>query len=148
MWGSDASGSSGTRPAAAEGQEPTGGGQPAPSASGNPLLLPVRGSCPVTAPRAGRGVLLHEVVARPGPVVGGVGGLVGLVVSGTVTGTEVEPCSPNVVVVVASVVVVDSLHIGWVVVVGPVVSGTVTGPRSRPPRRGLSWWSTRCRAAA
>jgi hypothetical protein len=74
-----------------------------------------------------------------GPVVGGVValiGLVGLVVSGTVTGTEVEPCSPNVVVVVASVVVVDSLHIGWVVVVGPVVSGTVTGTEveTSPPR--------------
>jgi hypothetical protein len=72
-----------------------------------------------------------------GPVVGGVValiGLVGLVVSGTVTGTEVETCSPNVVVVVASVVVVDSLHIGWVVVVGPVVSVTGTEVETSPPR--------------
>jgi hypothetical protein len=98
--------------------------QPAPSASGNPLLLPVLGSWPVTAPGELVGVACwtRVDVASPG---GEVGPVAGLVVGGTVNGTDVEPCSPNVVVVLGSVVVVvDSEH-GTVVVVGGCVVGTV-----------------------
>jgi len=91
-------------------------------------LLPVRGSWPVTAPGELLGVACwtRVDVAWPG---GEVGPVAGLVVGGTVNGTDVEPCSPKVVVVAGgSVVVVDSEQ-GAVVVVGGNVDVEPCSPR-------------------
>ena len=91
-------------------------------------MLPVRGSWPVTAPGELLGVACwtRVDVAWPG---GEVGPVAGLVVGGTVNGTDVEPCSPKVVVVAGgSVVVVDSEQ-GAVVVVGGNVDVEPCSPR-------------------